>query len=133
MGIGGHTVHGHTPSRFLLSLQRATDSAKLPPVAPRVHRCRRRVAHEHLRRWGLVEPAVQPYWKDETMVSILSSDEASRFMQNHEDSLLANGKRQLDRLIHLLRIACKKPNPLWTGSEEVQGAALAICTSFQME
>jgi len=71
----------------------------------------------------LSAPGVEPYWKDETLVSVLLSDEAPRFVENHEPSLLANDKRQFQRLIHLLRVACKKPNPLWALSEEAQAVA----------
>jgi len=55
---------------------------------------------------------VPPYWKDETIVSVLLSDNAPQFLIEHESRLLADEKAQLKTVIHLLRVACKKPNPL---------------------
>lgn len=69
----------------------------------------------------LSTPSVELYWRDETLVSILLSDEAPRFVESHEPALLTDNKRQLQRIIHLLRVACKKPNPLWALPEEVLG------------
>ncbi len=61
----------------------------------------------------LTTPDVALYWRDETLVSVLLSDEAPRFLENHETMLLADGKNQLKRVIHLLRVACKRPDPSW--------------------
>lgn len=64
---------------------------------------------------------VPPYWKDETIVSVLLSDDSPQFIAEHESALLANSKAQLKTVIHLLRIACKRPNPFWDLSEAVLG------------
>jgi hypothetical protein len=64
---------------------------------------------------------IESYWRDETLVSLLLSDEAPRFLEDHEDRLLANEKRQLQKVIHLLRVACKKPNPSFGLPEPLLG------------
>lgn len=69
----------------------------------------------------LTTPDVALYWKDETLVSVLLSDEAPRFFENYEPMLLADGKYQLKRVIHLLRVACKSPDPSWRLPEGVLG------------
>jgi hypothetical protein len=71
----------------------------------------------------LTHPGMEPYWRDETYVSVLLSNEAPRFLQSHETALLAHDKRELHTVIHLLRVACKKPNPLWGLSEGDLGKA----------
>ena len=65
----------------------------------------------HFTERVLSDQSVEAYWRDETIVSILLSEEVSRFIRTHEAALLANGKRDLMLVIHLLRTACKKPNP----------------------
>lgn len=65
----------------------------------------------HFTERVLSDEHVAAYWRDETIVSILLSEEVSRFIRTHEAALLANGKRDLMLVIHLLRIACKRPNP----------------------
>lgn len=62
---------------------------------------------------------VPSYWKDETVVSLLLSEEASEFISAYEAQLMAHDKAQLKVLIHLLRLACKKPNPLWHLPEHI--------------
>jgi hypothetical protein len=69
----------------------------------------------------LASPNVPPYWKDETIVSVLLSDNAQQFLVEHESRLLADEKTQLKTVIHLLRVACKKPNPLWRMPEAALG------------
>lgn len=69
----------------------------------------------------LTTSSIGSYWKDETLASILMSSEAPRFIQDHEASLLADNKEQLKTVIHLLRVACKKPNPLWRLPEGILG------------
>lgn len=72
----------------------------------------------------LTSPSLMAYWKDETIVSLLMSFEAPRFIEDHEKSLLANDKSQLKIIIHLLRVACKKPSPHWRLPERMAGKVL---------
>lgn len=69
----------------------------------------------------LIAPSVTAYWKDETIVSVLLSADAPRFIQDHETVLLANKKQQLKTVIHLLRVACKKLNAIWQLPEHILG------------
>ncbi len=69
----------------------------------------------------LVAANVGTYWKDETLLSILSSADVVRFLAEYEQVLLADDRIQLQRFIHMLRVACKKPNPLWGLPEGVLG------------
>lgn len=62
---------------------------------------------------------VPNYWRDETVISLLLSDNAPAFIQNYEVRLLANGKAQLQVVIHLLRLACKRLNPFWDLPERI--------------
>jgi hypothetical protein len=64
---------------------------------------------------------IEQYWKDETIISILLSDESPLFLAAHEESLLKDEHKQLNRFIHLLRIACKVPNPLFGPSGNQAG------------
>lgn len=67
----------------------------------------------------LFNASLSNYWRDETVVSILLSDDAPRFIADYENQLLANEKEQLKVVIHLLRLACKKPNPFLRLPEHV--------------
>jgi hypothetical protein len=69
----------------------------------------------------LAVPDVESYWKDETLLSILSSADVVSFLAEYEQVLLTNNAAQLRRFIHMLRVACKKPNPFWKLPEEVLG------------
>lgn len=57
------------------------------------------------------DEAIEPYWRDEIYVSILRSSEAVFFIRQQQQFLLADNKAALKRVLHLLRIACKVPNP----------------------
>jgi hypothetical protein len=104
---------GHEPQKFYQSLGR-----QLP-----VRRSYRMWLQENLAAEGLsdirelveatlADPNIEAYWKDETTVSVLLSAESPQFIAEHEKSILGKDRSQLHRFIHLLRIACKKPNPL---------------------
>lgn len=66
---------------------------------------------------SLANSDIEPYWQDETIVSILLSEHASTFIEERAAELLKDDKEGLKRLIHLLRVACKKPNPFLKLSE----------------
>jgi hypothetical protein len=51
---------------------------------------------------------IQPYWKDEILISVLLSDYSQAFFQMFENVLLEDDQRILMRVIFLLRIACKE-------------------------
>lgn len=108
-----YLTFGHEPQKFFQSLGR-----QLP-----VRRSYRMWLQESLGAEGLTQirelveatladPHIEAYWKDETTVSVLLSDESAQFIAEHQKSLLGKDRSQLQRFIHLLRIACKKPNPL---------------------
>lgn len=59
------------------------------------------------------------YWRDETVVSLLLSSNSPQFIASHGDHWLAAGKQQLKVVIHLMRLACKVPNPHFQLSEQV--------------
>jgi hypothetical protein len=69
----------------------------------------------------LASSSIDSYWKDETIVSLLMSVEAPRFIVEHEAALLNSDKHELKIVIHLLRVACKKLNPIWQMPEGVLG------------
>jgi hypothetical protein len=69
----------------------------------------------------LESASVPTYWKEETVVSLLSSNDGPQFIDQWEAKLLANDKLQLKTVMHLLRVACKRPNPLWDLPEMVMG------------
>ena len=54
----------------------------------------------------------EPYWRDETLVSVMLSEHVDRYVRGEEGTLLADNKNVLRRAVHLLRVACKRPNPL---------------------
>ncbi|MFY9620585.1 MAG: hypothetical protein WAQ99_12320 [Pyrinomonadaceae bacterium] len=51
---------------------------------------------------------LEPYWKDEIIVSVLLSDYSDVFFQMFESVLMENDQEVLMRVVFLLRIACKE-------------------------
>lgn len=51
---------------------------------------------------------IQPFWKDEIVVSILLSNYSKRFFEIFKDELISNEQKLLRRLIFILRITCKE-------------------------
>jgi hypothetical protein len=51
---------------------------------------------------------LEPYWKDEIIVSVLLSDYSEVFFQMFENVLMRNDQEVLMRVVFLLRIACKE-------------------------
>jgi hypothetical protein len=81
--------------------------------------------NEDVRRFiesAIRDKAIEVYWRDEIMVSILLSGEAAAFINAQEEFLLSDNKEVLMRLLHLLRIACKTPNPFLLFDESKLGA-----------
>ena len=64
------------------------------------------------------------YWKDETVVSVLLSDEGAGFIRKHKAFLCDDKKAYFNRVAHLLRVACKTPNLMWAGSGVVNEQVL---------
>ena len=50
---------------------------------------------------------VEPFWKDEILVSVLLSNYSKVFFDIFKDELLANEQKLLKKLTFILRIACK--------------------------
>lgn len=48
------------------------------------------------------------HFRDDTVLAFLKSDHVSQVLERHEARLLADGKRLLHRVIHLLRVGCVK-------------------------
>ncbi len=54
---------------------------------------------------------VAQHWKDDALVAVLQSSEATAFLSRSGAQLLANDAALLARAVHLLRVACKKVPP----------------------
>jgi len=81
--------------------------------------------NEDVRRFivsAVQDKVIEAYWRDEVLVSILLSREATAFIGAQEGFLLSDNKAVLMRLLHLLRIACKMPNPYLPFDESKLGA-----------
>ncbi len=51
---------------------------------------------------------IAQHWKDDALVAVLQSSEASAFLSRSGAQLLANDAELLRRAVHLLRVACRK-------------------------
>jgi len=51
---------------------------------------------------------IEPFWKDEILISVLLSDYSDNFFNNFKDLLLVNDQELLKKITFLLRIACKE-------------------------
>ena len=51
---------------------------------------------------------IEPFWKDEILVSVLLSDYSERFFEYFKEELLAENQALLKKVTFLLRIACKE-------------------------
>ncbi|MBC9909830.1 hypothetical protein [Chitinophaga varians] len=78
------------------------------------------------------EKSIEPYWKDETLVSLLRSDQAEVFFTRNEQALLAHDGLLLHRIINLLRTACLDPVTGFTscGNYMVTGSGWAATIRF---
>ena len=67
----------------------------------------------------VLKSGISDFWKDETLVSIMLSEQAAQYIQERQSALLDN-KHTLKQLVHLIRTACVVPS-LWLGlSGEMQ-------------
>lgn len=67
----------------------------------------------------LGDNSIAQYWKDETFIALIQSDEGGSLLEANKALLLSDNSRLLLRFIHLFRTACKEPaaaNP--TNSDE---------------
>ena len=58
----------------------------------------------------LADAEIQPFWKDEMLVSVLLSDYSEIFFRNLKTSLLENEQKLLKKCVFLLELACKEIN-----------------------
>jgi len=54
---------------------------------------------------------IAQHWKDDALVAVLQSSEASAFLSRSGAQLLANDAELLRRAVHLLRVACRRVPP----------------------
>lgn len=75
---------------------------------------------------------LEPYWKDETLVSLLRSDHTEQFFTGNEQTLLAQDGLLLHSIINLLRTACLDPVTGFTtrGNYLVTGSGWAATIRF---
>ena len=69
-------------------------------------------AADRLFQAAVSETEISVQFRDDTLVSLLKAPSAPAFLARHQAQLLANDRRLLKRVIHLLRVACVKP-PDW--------------------
>ena len=55
-------------------------------------------------------PQIEPLWKDEILIGIMSSSYATTFLTKHQEVLLENEAKLLNRIVFLLQLACKRLN-----------------------
>ncbi|MEK7857285.1 MAG: hypothetical protein AAB288_14430, partial [Acidobacteriota bacterium] len=55
--------------------------------------------------------SIPNHWRDEVVVSVLLSDDASVFFEHFEAELLENDSERLIRVLFLLRLVCKEVDP----------------------
>lgn len=58
----------------------------------------------------IADEEIRPFWKDETLVSVLLSDYSETLFENLGSSFLRNEQELLRRICFLLRLACKEIN-----------------------
>ncbi|URJ44478.1 hypothetical protein MF628_004204 [Paenibacillus polymyxa] len=63
---------------------------------------------EHLVEGIMSDKSMQPFWKDELIVSVLLSPYSSEFFKSYKALLLRNDNELLKRVAFLLRLACKE-------------------------
>lgn len=74
---------------------------------------------DDLFRAVVLEATIPAQFRDDTLVSLLRSHSSAAFLERHRADLLANDKRLLSRVIHLLRVACVT-TPAWFATTEAQ-------------
>ena len=68
---------------------------------------------------------VPAHFRDDTLVALLKAPAAPDFLARHEAALLANARAILNRIIHLLRVACVTA-PAWLGGMRGQSSILNV-------
>lgn len=68
---------------------------------------------------------VPAQFRDDTLVSLLKAPSASEFLTRHEAELLANDRAILNRVIHLLRVACVT-SPAWLADVRGHSSILSV-------
>jgi hypothetical protein len=58
----------------------------------------------------IADSKIAQYWKDETFIVMVQSEEGERFLNENKTLLLANDARLLLRFVHLFRVASKEPD-----------------------
>lgn len=53
-------------------------------------------------------PEIEPLWRDEIIIGIMESSYAGTFFANERERLLADNAKLLNRIVFLLRLACKR-------------------------
>lgn len=61
---------------------------------------------------------IDQYWKDETFIVLVQSEEGARFLKDNQLLLLNNNTHLLLRFIHLFRVASKEPDASIPDSKE---------------
>lgn len=64
---------------------------------------------------AITETEISVQFRDDTLISLLMASSSPDLLTRHEAELLANNKIILERVIHLLRVACVK-TPTWLTS-----------------
>lgn len=55
-----------------------------------------------------LSPQIEPLWKDEMLIGIMNSSYAVTFLAEHQEALLENDAKLLNRIVFLLQLACKR-------------------------
>ena len=71
---------------------------------------------------------IEPFWKDETIISLLLSDYSEYFFKVCKEALLGNSQELLKRITFLIRIACKEVD-----AEIFQNLGLKRADLFQLK
>ena len=74
-----------------------------------------------------LDGALPAYFRDDTIVCTLQSSSAREFLERHREALFEGGGQRLERVIHLMRVACKAL-PWWL-SEETQAPSQMLVAS----
>lgn len=82
-------------------------------------------ASESLFQSAVSETEISIQFRDDTLVSLLKAPSAPDFLARNESQLLANERKILKRIIHLLRVACVM-TPDWLNGLSAQGSAFYV-------
>jgi len=74
---------------------------------------------------AIAQADVPAQFRDDTLVSLLKAPPASEFLARHEAELLAHDRVILNRVIHLLRVACVT-SPAWLADVRGHSSILSV-------